>query len=199
MKWNEILEKWCKKENFLILALAGLLCLIVCIPTKDTQKAENEQMKSTGASQKIKESEQSTTVEQIEAYEQRLEGKVEAILSVMEGVGKVDVYITFCSDGYVEIEKEKTKNENTTRTQDSAGGQKEEISVEYSENTVTYTDDDGKTQPVVVRSYYPEIEGVVVAAQGAQDAQTQILITKAIEALFGIDAHKIVVVKRSVN
>ena len=43
----------------------------------------------------------------------------------------------------------------------------------------------------------PEIEGVIVAAQGGGDGTVEADITSAIEALLGVAAHKIKVMKMS--
>ncbi len=42
---------------------------------------------------------------------------------------------------------------------------------------------------------YPEVEGVVVVSQGGDDSSVKLAITEAIQALFGIDVHKIKIVK----
>ena len=42
---------------------------------------------------------------------------------------------------------------------------------------------------------YPEVEGVFVVSQGGDDSSVKLAITEAIQALFGIDVHKIKIVK----
>ena len=41
----------------------------------------------------------------------------------------------------------------------------------------------------------PQVEGVAVSAEGGGNAKTVQNITEAIQALFGIEAHKIKIVK----
>lgn len=43
----------------------------------------------------------------------------------------------------------------------------------------------------------PEIEGVLVIAQGGENAVVVQNITEAIQALFGVEAHKIKIMKRT--
>ena len=49
----------------------------------------------------------------------------------------------------------------------------------------------------VKKVIYPKIEGVVVCAQGGGNATVNKNITEAIQVLFGIDVHKIKVIKMS--
>ena len=43
----------------------------------------------------------------------------------------------------------------------------------------------------------PEIEGVLVIAEGGENAVVIQNITEAIQALFGVEAHKIKIMKRT--
>ena len=54
----------------------------------------------------------------------------------------------------------------------------------------------GDTSPIVVSEKYPEIEGVLIVCQGGNSADVEVHIKEAVEALFSVDAHKIVVCKR---
>ncbi len=52
-------------------------------------------------------------------------------------------------------------------------------------NSFTYT----------AQKSYPEVEGVFVVTQGGDNSSVNLAITEAIQALFGIDVHKIKIVK----
>ncbi|MBO5325478.1 MAG: hypothetical protein J6A80_04520 [Lachnospiraceae bacterium] len=53
------------------------------------------------------------------------------------------------------------------------------------DNSFTYT----------AQNTYPEVEGVFVVTQGGDNSSVKLAITEAIQALFGIDVHKIKIVK----
>ncbi len=53
------------------------------------------------------------------------------------------------------------------------------------DNSFTYT----------TQNTYPEVEGVFVVSQGGDNSSVKLAITEAIQALFGIDVHKIKIVK----
>ena len=60
--------------------------------------------------------------------------------------------------------------------------------------------DTGDTrQPYVICRQMPKIEGVVVVAQGGGNAKTVTEISNAVMSLFPVEAHKVVVVKMSVQ
>ena len=52
--------------------------------------------------------------------------------------------------------------------------------------------------PYVIKQLQPEIEGVFVIAEGGGDENVQLQITEAVQALFGIEAHKIKIAKRKI-
>ena len=54
----------------------------------------------------------------------------------------------------------------------------------------------GSGEPVVEKELAPEISGIVISAQGGGNASVQKEISEAMQALFGLPAHKIKVLKR---
>ena len=59
--------------------------------------------------------------------------------------------------------------------------------------TSTKTQD--KSFTYTAQNTYPEVEGVFVVSQGGDDSSVKLAISEAIQALFGIDVHKIKIVK----
>ena len=51
-------------------------------------------------------------------------------------------------------------------------------------------------EPVVAKEVYPEIAGIIISASGGGNASVQAEISGAMEALFGLPANKIKVLKR---
>ena len=64
-----------------------------------------------------------------------------------------------------------------------------EVKMAYSSETVS----GGK--PIVVKENTPEIEGIVVVAQGGGNVLVKESISKAAQALFNVPAHKVEVLK----
>lgn len=81
------MDKWLKKENLIMMVLAGILLVIIVLPTKETR--ENF---SVNVQQPQTKTEENTTEQ--EDYSVYLERKLERILSKIKGVGTVYVMVT---------------------------------------------------------------------------------------------------------
>lgn len=66
--------------------------------------------------------------------------------------------------------------------------------LESGESTV-YISSGSNSEPYVIKTLLPTVEGVVVVAQGAGTGNVNRNITEIVMALFGVEAHKVQVVK----
>lgn len=193
-----------KKENFVVIFLVGILLLLAAWPTGKNREEEIESGISDRISGTMKAEEEAYLSlaetpgsDSEKDYRKTLESTLEELLSSMEGAGKVKVMITLQSSGESIVEKDGNLSRNSSTEVDSAGGSRNTAEVSDSEETV-YTGGSGKGDtPFVKQVIYPRIEGVVVCAQGGGNAAVNKNITEAIQALFGIDVHKIKVIKMS--
>lgn len=107
-----------------------------------------------------------------------LEEKLEEILPEIEGVGKVSVMVTAKNYGTVKLAEDETeKNKETVILSQKGGGE------------------DAK----IIEEMYPEIEGVIIAADGGKSDRIKAELTEAVTALLGVDAHKIKVFERKID
>lgn len=202
----QLLKGKLTKENCLIMVLMGILFLIIVWPVenekKQMQSSQSDSKENILDLQMRKEPEAELaadwntfcTVESISDYTEYLEGSLEKLLSTMDGVGKVQVMITLEGTGESIVEKDtNTKTDGSTEV-DSVGGSRNTTGITEEETTVFYEAADGET-PFVRKVTAPEVEGVVVSAQGGGNVVIAENIKEAIQALFGIDAHKIIIVK----
>ena len=93
------------------------------------------------------------------------------------------------------VEKDVPSSMDHTSESDNAGGTREVTGSGQEENTVFMTEADGSRTPYVRKTLEPVVKGVTVVAQGGGDARIQKDITEVVQALFGVEAHKIKVVK----
>jgi len=122
-----------KKNKYIVWILLGVLVLVMALPMKNDTK--------------------STLLSETETIEPKeVEERLKRVLSVMEGVGDVEVMVT-------------TKN-----TESSLFSEERNLG---------------------------EVQGVVIVAQGADEPTVNAKILEAVKALFGIDAHKISIIKMS--
>ena len=194
-KWKEWLggfrsgEKLPRKNQLLILFLVGLLLLVIVFPvpgrTDNEADLADEGVQSTA--------DLSSTGD----YEEYLEEKTAKILSQVEGVGEVTVMITLESGGQKIIEKDQSSSGQTTEETDSEGGTRSVEDRSSDKTSIYVQDSDGSSTPYVSKELSPEIAGVVVIADGGDDAVAAQDITEAVQALFGVEAHKIKIMKRA--
>lgn len=172
-RWLEIKKKYWppKKDQLLILILAGLLLAVIAVPVEDKKASEETQ-----------------TMEEVMAeagqrepdldYESRMEQKLEELLARVDGVGEVRVMLTFEGSGEKVVEKDRTSDAEESR-----------------EETIYEEHGSSERMPYVTSEMNPKVEGILVIAQGGGNSRIRQEILEAAQALFGVDAHKIKIMK----
>ena len=167
-----------KKDKWLIILLVGLLLVVIAMPVSDIKsdqtQDEQQMQKAENASE--------------DTYADALETRLENALAKVEGVGNVKVMITLASSSEKVVEKDR---EMTSEVQEGESGGKNTSSSE----TAVYANGNGEETPYVKQEL--RIEGVLVIADGGDNAIVIENITEAVQALFGVDTHKIKVMKHN--
>ena len=179
-----------KKEKIVIFFLLGIFFLLIATPVSDlTGNRKKQKSTKTGTSQQT----QQKKIQEKDAYITALENKLEQTIEGMEGAGKVDVMITLKDNGEKILDKNQPyESEEETNTEENKESKKNRI--QNNQETVL-VETEGNTEPIIVRELYPDIEGVVVVCEGGDNSALTVKIKEAVQALFSIDAHKIVVCK----
>jgi len=190
-------SKWFKKDNLIVLVLAGVLFFIIALPTKDNK--ENTAKENKTGVQGVESGREADTgggdyINGQDEYSAQLEARLEEILSGVDGVGKVKVMVTLASSEELVLEKDKPSSRTQTNETDSLGGTRITTQMENGEETV-YTTAGSDSSPYVVKTIVPKVEGVVVVAEGCGRGSIDKNVTEIVQALFGIEAHKVKVVK----
>lgn len=188
------LNKWFQRDNLIVLVLAGILLVVIALPTKEPSQQEEittdekaETVIITG------EEAQNTDYNNLYEYTDYLEEKLATTLMQMKGVGKVSVMITLEASAKQIVEKEESLMRNNTTESDSEGGNRSIYEIDTGQQTV-YSKTDNVQTPYISQTILPEISGVLIVAQGAEAAGVKKTIVEIAQALFDIEAHKISVV-----
>lgn len=195
-KMKKQMEKWLRKDNLLILLLAGVLLVVIALPTKKTgqeQLADMEQGLPNDTGNTNSSQPQDGNFTDTQEYAAYLEEKLEETLSQISGVGTVRVMITLKATQELVLEKDQQTQSSSTTEEDSQGGNRSINQISRSESTVYHSS--GNNEPYVVKTLLPQVEGVVVVAQGAGTGNISRNITDVVQALFNVEAHKVKVVK----
>lgn len=197
-KWKKIFNgikgrlKLPQKNQLLVLMLAGILLVVIALPTSDKKPdkgtLEEDNTGEEGAASDIKTEEE---------YEHHLERRIAQTLEYVQGVGKAEVMITLRSSGQKIIEKDQKSTSQASKEADSSGGTRTEEDKSWDRTSIYRQDSNGSQSPYVSKELTPEIEGVLVIAQGGDNAVVVQNITEAVQALFGVEAHKIKIMKRT--
>ena len=191
---KEAWKKWFRRDNLLILILSGVLLFIIVLPTGDgngAKKQKNAQVRTESTQENVRQQgETETQGNDVSELEKRLEG----VISQMAGIGKVKVMITLQSSEELIVEKDEPVERSNTNETDSAGGSRLITQMDSTPSTVFRTVGND-SEPYVVKTLSPKVEGVVVVAQGAGNGTVDKNITEMVQALFGVEAHKVKVVK----
>lgn len=121
---------------------------------------------------------------------ENLENKLKNILSKIKGVEDVNVCLNYSeSSEVVAMYNENSKTTSTEETDDTGGTRK--IEETDSQKEVIYKEDDGVKTPITAKIIKPKIEGAIITAQGAGNADVKSSIIQAVEAVTGLATHKI--------
>ena len=183
---QKIKEKKLKRSDWLILVLAGILILIIALPTDTKGKKQAEEAKENI-------SKENNTME---ASKDEIERKLEDILEKIDGAGDVKVMITYQDSGTQVVEKDKNTSENSLEESDSTGGVRSTKEQQLQESTV-YGEADAGNTPFVSKELLPKVEGILIVASGGDNQKVKQNISEAVLALFQVEAHRIKIVKMS--
>ena len=212
INWRSIKSNFIKRDNMLILILTGVLLLVIAWPVKIEEGKDNQVTNLWGSKKNMMDTNlegterteqeiyglQSILSEAIQEEEYiigRLEERLEEILSSMQGVGKVQVMITLASKGEKIVEKDIPLERSNIVESDAEGGNRSTNEMYSKEETVYIVNSTGDKIPYVTKEIGVEVAGVSVVAQGGDQPLVQKNISETIQALFGIEEHKIKVVK----
>ena len=181
--WNK--ETWKKiKEQagpgkLIALLAVGLALLFLSMPgtLPSGQKQEEKEAAAVPAEEKTEES-----------YREEMEGRLEELLSQVQGIGRVKVMITLSESSERVVLKDTPVEEEEVSEDNGGGAVKKSTKISRDEATVG-------DSPYVVKTVEPTVQGVVVIAEGGENMMVVSDIVDAVKVLFDLPAHKIKVMK----
>ena len=181
-----------KIENLVVLIII-LIVTIIAINTiwngdkKSSVKQEDENKNTNNKQLALEDTDYS---QNNISSKSELKNSLEDILSKINGVGKVNVLITYSeSSQTVAMYNENTK-ETSTEEKDTTGGTRI-IKESDTQKDVIYKEENGQKEPITQKTIMPKIEGAIITADGASDATVKTNIIQAVEAVTGLATHKI--------
>lgn len=192
--WSKIdLEKLrhMRKDQLLIFFLVGVLLLVIALPSGTKEKEKDSRHSEIDGEEAV------GTQSEEQDYARYLERRLEETLSQLDGAGNVRVMVTLQSSAQKIVEKDTQGERDAITEEDSQGGRRTSENTSHQETTVYEGMGEKSQEPYVSKELTPRVEGVVVLAEGGENALVKRNITEAIQALFGIDTHKIRIMKKN--
>lgn len=118
------------------------------------------------------------------------ERRMAELLSKVEGAGQVDVMLTYRRTEEKTVARDEVREETVT-----AEGGKTAEALRVESKAVLTEDRSGNTLPLILSAASPEVEGVVIVAEGGGDPTVCGALNQAAQALLDVPAHKIAVLK----
>lgn len=176
---SDWLKKLMRSKDTLKYAVLGVLAGVMLIFAGNFFQGGDEKAKTVT----------DTKVSSSNVSDSGLEQKMEECFSSIEGVGKVKVMITYKSSS----EKVVADETNEKNSQNSDG---DKSSTETSKD-VKKVIVDGKdgNEALVLKELSPEIEGIVIIAQGGGDVFVKDALLRAAQALTDVPSYKIEILK----
>lgn len=170
-----------RRDQWILFLLVGILLTVLVLPSSPQEETKDDP--AAGAAELL-------AADTISDMENRLE----EILSHMEGAGRVKVMITQKATGKKIVEKDSPVSER--QILEEGGSENRSTSEKDQEEATVYEkDSSGSQQPYVIQETAPSVEGVLVLAEGGDNGVVVKNITDAVMALFGLEVHKIKVMK----
>lgn len=180
-----------KIENLIFFVIILIITIVVIniIWNGDKKSSKDENLQNDTSKQLARQN-TNATIEVGSNSTNELEIRLKDILSKIQGVGEVEVLINYSeSSEIVPMYNENTKSSNTEET-DTSGGTRT-IQETDSQKEIIYQEDSGEKTPITQKVVEPKIEGAIITAKGANNAEIKAKIIQAVEAVTGLATHKI--------
>jgi stage III sporulation protein AG len=181
--------------KLVILLMAGIFLLVLSFP--DMLSSVNSSKDNTAKQDyKVKDNTNNTeTKDETEVYINEMENRLKRVLIKVEGIGNVEVMITLKGSKEKVILKDGPYTQESMNEVDGEGGNRDSSSINKEDTTVLTNGGNGESMPYVIQELEPEVEGIVVIAEGGDSAKIKTEIMEAAQVLFDVPAHKVKVMK----
>jgi stage III sporulation protein AG len=182
--------------KLIMIFVAGIIIILLSFPgIFGSKKSTDDSTQSVNT--EVQQNVTNTTSYDTNTYITEMENKLESILRKVSGIGEVEVMLTLKASQEKVPLKDNPSTQESLIEDDGEGGSRTNNSVKREESTVLVTNEDGNSMPYILQELEPEIEGVVVIAEGGDDVNIKMDIMEAAEVLFDVPAHKVKVMKMS--
>ncbi|QNB45530.1 hypothetical protein BR63_03880 [Thermanaerosceptrum fracticalcis] len=129
----------------------------------------------------------------LSTVESALAQQVSQILCQVEGAGKVTVSVSLTAGPAHDYARNTTDSKSTIEEKDTGGGTRTTTEMNQKAELVFAQ---GKGEPVIVKELGPQIKGIVVVAEGAKDVEIRSKLSRAVQSMLDLPAHRVMVLPK---
>ncbi|HOB20139.1 MAG TPA: stage III sporulation protein AG [Candidatus Atribacteria bacterium] len=118
------------------------------------------------------------------------EERLKKVLSAIKGAGEVEVMISYKSSKEIIPAMNTVQSSTQTEETDSSGGTRKITQTDTNTQPVSLSTQNG-SQPLIAKEMEPEIQGVIVVAEGADDFRVKIELLNAVQTVLGLKANQV--------
>lgn len=209
-KLLQMLEQWLgggpggakRITTFRWLLLIGLLGAFIMIMNsflnvKDVESLGDQRFSTHNHEQEVFSGNEKQT-SPFQAYEEKYEQRIKDILERMVGVGQVDVLVNIESTEEIVIYRNVRESQSTTDEKDRNGASRQVTDVTRS-SEIVMNKSGGHEAPIIVKTSKPQIRGIVIVANGAENDVVRQMILDAVRKGLDVPPHRISISPRKKN
>lgn len=173
--------------NLLIILLCGVLLILIgdissnMLGKKTPKKKNSVEVSTTPESNVITSN-----------YEENVKKDLINTLSEIDGAGKISVMIYFEGGSQTIPAVNINNSDKKTQEKDNSGGTR--VTVENTKNqNIVLVNEGGESKPFIVKQYNPSIGGVVVVAEGAENAVVRERLLLATKIALNLTTNKVTI------
>lgn len=180
-----------KIENLVFFVVLLIITIVIINLIWNGNKQVNKQENTTSSKQLANSSNLATNVQSdSHMATDNLAEQLEAILTKIQGVGDVKVFINYSETSEVVAMFNETTKTSNTEENDTSGGIRK-IQETDAQKEIIYQEENGEKTPITQKVIQPKVEGAIITAKGANNAEIKANIIQAVEAVTGLATHKI--------
>ncbi|MFR0823663.1 MAG: hypothetical protein ACLU84_01890 [Clostridia bacterium] len=179
-----------KIENIVVFIIILMITIIVINQIWNPKKGSSHSSQNTISNGKTLAKTEDEQINSKDTTSSELETNLESILSKIEGVGNVKVLVTYSESSQTMAMYNEDSTQSDTQESDKQGGNRK-VSQVSTKKEVIYQEVNGEKVPVTQSVVKPKVEGAIITATGAADANVKTNIIQAVEAVTGLATHKI--------
>jgi stage III sporulation protein AG len=189
--------------KMLIILIVGVALMLISnfysdknqtVETFATQKDQTKKSEQVSSDEPAESSDKSSNLNKSD-LEKSYEFELQQALEQMSGVSNVTVIVKLSSSERNVYEKNNSTLKKQTEETDKDNG-KRNIEETSNENKVVVIKDGTKDIPLIIEKDMPEVNGVLVVAEGVERISIKAKVIEAVTRVFSVESHRVAVMEK---